>query len=488
MKAPDLPTATVTKIFTDNLTFGMKFEADEVDPDQLAYYGGWYADFELTVNKDVTFDANGTGDGWLSGRYEAWNNGNWVNVPISPVSLEADKPLKIMEFAANLLGQSGLKMTYEEILENVQNFDCGVFFDEEFLNANPDLKVTLELRMYNPADENETYTVGETYIFTLDDMRPALPTATVTEILTEDLTFARNFVADEVEPEQLAYYDKWYADFELTVNKDVTFYTGEDADTDGYLSGQYDEWSTNWVNVPFKAPVTLKANETLKIMATAAEQMGEPGLKYTYGEVYEVVKDFDCGAFFTADFLAANPDLEVKLELRMYNPADETESYVIGDTYVFTLDKVKPNLPTATVKEIENEDLTFAMNFVADEVEPEQLAYYDKWYADFELTVNKDVTFYTGEGSDGWLSGQYDEWSENWVNVPFNPYLEASRTFGCLRVASFAHLLRMLGRISGLSLTMPSISAARILRVLSFSYQQTPILLSQARPLPPMLR
>jgi len=92
----------------------------------------------------------------------------------------------------------------------------------------------------------------------------------------------------------------------------------------------------------------LKANETLKIMEYAAELMGEPGLKYTYKEVYEAVKDFDCGVFFTPEYLNANPDLKVTLELRMYNPADEAESYVIGETYVFTLGYVAYNVDTDT--------------------------------------------------------------------------------------------------------------------------------------------
>jgi len=164
---------------------------------------------------------------------------------------------------------------------------------------------------------------------------PDRPTATVTKLDNKALTFAMNFVADEVTEEQLAYYGDWFADFELTVNKDVTFNANGGAD--GFLSGQYDEWSKNWVNVPFEN-VTLKANEALKIMEYAAELMGEPGLKYTYGEVYEVVRDFNCGVFFTPEFLEANPDLEVTLELRMYNPEDESENYVIGETYVFTLE------------------------------------------------------------------------------------------------------------------------------------------------------
>ena len=162
--------------------------------------------------------------------------------------------------------------------------------------------------------------------------KPELPTATVTELKDTNLTFAMNFHADDAEPEQIAYYGDWYADFVLTVNKDVTFNANGGAD--GYLSGQYDEWPENWVNVPFK-DVTIKAGESLKIMEYASELMGKPGLKYTYGEVYEVVKDFDCGVYFTGEYLAKNPDLKVTLELRMYNPDNEEESYPIGEVYEF---------------------------------------------------------------------------------------------------------------------------------------------------------
>ncbi len=175
---------------------------------------------------------------------------------------------------------------------------------------------------------------------------PAMPTATVTQLENEDLTFALNFKADVATEEQLAYYGDWYADYVLTVNKDVTFHAGGTAD--GYLSGQYDAWSENWVNVPFE-DVTLKANEPLKIMEYAAELMGEAGLKLTYNDVYYFVKDFDCGVFFNDTFLSANPDLVVTLELRMYNPENESESCVIGETYTFG-----PEQPAATFTVSEN--------------------------------------------------------------------------------------------------------------------------------------
>lgn len=164
----NLPTATVTSIENGNLTFALNFKADEASAEQLEYYGDWYADFVLTINKDVTFNANGGADGYLSGQYDEWSE-NWVNVPLEDVTLKAGEPLKIMEYAAKLMNQSGLKFTYNEVYSIVKDFDCGVFFEEDFLAENPDLKVTLELRMYNNEDESESYAIGETYTFEIDE-------------------------------------------------------------------------------------------------------------------------------------------------------------------------------------------------------------------------------------------------------------------------------------------------------------------------------
>lgn len=162
--APELPTATVTELEKEDLTFALNFKADDASEAQLAYYGNWFADYVLTVNKDVTFNANGGADGYLSGQYKAYSE-NWVNVPFEDVTLKAGESIRIMEYAAKLLNQPGLKLTYNDVYGFVKDFNCGVFFEEEFLAKNPDFKVTLELRMYNPKDESESYVIGETYTF-----------------------------------------------------------------------------------------------------------------------------------------------------------------------------------------------------------------------------------------------------------------------------------------------------------------------------------
>ncbi len=172
-------------------------------------------------------------------------------------------------------------------------------------------------------------------------VRPELPTATVTEISKEkltagdapELTFALNFYANDYEYE---YYDEWFADFVLTANKTATFNANPNTGSDGYLAGQYDNFDTGWLPVP-DGDVVLKANEPFRIMAFAAEALEEPGLKFTYGMVKTFVKDFDCGIYFTPEFIAANPDLEVTLELRIYNNNNEEESYLIGESFEYYL-------------------------------------------------------------------------------------------------------------------------------------------------------
>ncbi len=444
----ELPTATVTELDVSTLPveldFALNFKADDITDAQAAKYANWYADYVLTVNKEVTFNANGGADGYLSGQYDAWSS-SWVSVPFEDATLEADTPIRVMETAAALMGQSGLKLTCYDIFTEVKDFDCGIFFTEEFKQANPDLEVTLELRIYNPEDESESYVIGETYTY-----RPvSLPTATVTELdvstLPVELDFALNFKADDITDAQAAVYANWYADYVLTVNKEVTFNANGTAD--GYLSGQYDAWSSSWVSVPFE-DATLEANTPIRVMETAAALMGQSGLKLTCYDIFTEVKDFDCGIFFTDEFKAANPDLEVTLELKIYNPENEEESYTIGRTYTY-----KPSdLPTATVTELDVTtlpvELDFALNFKVDEITEAQAAKYANWYADYVLTVNKEVTFNANGTADGYLSGQYDAWSSSWVSVPFeDATLEADTPIRVMETAA-----ALMGQ-SGLKLT-----------------------------------
>ncbi|MBE7019043.1 MAG: hypothetical protein E7413_04110, partial [Ruminococcaceae bacterium] len=320
------PTATVSSLNVGEitevpLTFAMNFKADPVTEAQLLAYGNWYADFELKVNKDVTFNLDGTADGYLAGQYDSWSPA-WVQVPKKDVTLAANTPLKIMETGAQTYGKPGLKYTCQEVFDRVKDFDCGVFFTQEFLEANPDLHVTLELRMYNPLNEAESYLIGETYEFTC-----TLPTTTVTVLNAEELglDYALNFSANEVTDGQLSAYADWKADYVLTVNKDLTL--NANGTKDAYLAGQYDEFGPEFVKMP-ATETAIAANEAVSVL-------GLYGANITFRDVVETVKDFDCGIKFSDSFLAANPDVEAKLELRLYHPSNNGAYYVIGESYTF---------------------------------------------------------------------------------------------------------------------------------------------------------
>ena len=139
--AVELPTATVTELDINaikekengtEVLFALNFKADEVTTEQFTHYKTWYADFELTVNKDVTFDNDAaTSDGYLSGSYVEFQNGIWLDVPFEPVTVEATKSFRIMDYAAKNL-HPGLKITYNEVCVFEKGFDCGVYFTQKF--------------------------------------------------------------------------------------------------------------------------------------------------------------------------------------------------------------------------------------------------------------------------------------------------------------------------------------------------------------------
>ena len=113
-----LPTATTSPLSESELraapglTYSLKFSADNISMAQFLAFSEWYADFELTVSDNVTFNAVGDSDGYLAGSYDSWQSGTWVSVPGKSVSVEAGKPLRIMEFGESLMSTNGLKTRF----------------------------------------------------------------------------------------------------------------------------------------------------------------------------------------------------------------------------------------------------------------------------------------------------------------------------------------------------------------------------------------
>jgi len=168
------------------------------------------------------------------------------------------------------------------------------------------------------------------------------------------VTFTMNFKAVEPTEEQFAYYKKWYADYVLTVNKDVK-------GTEGYLVGQYDKASADWIKIAVDTEdVVIKANEPFKVMYNLGAMINESSTYISYEDIINYVNDFDCGIYFTPEFLQSNPDLKVTLELRMYNLHDLTQNFRIGNAYNFYPLFVSQQPESVTVKAGETAQLSVA--------------------------------------------------------------------------------------------------------------------------------
>ena len=455
-----LPEAEVTDIrgsLTENdpdLTFALNFAikgyedfTDEYLEALFNAYGDYYVDYIITIegltSDSAVFNANSdTADGYLAGQYDAWSE-NWVTVPFEDVTLNNGESLYIMETAGRMLGQSGLRMTLQEIAEIVVDFDCGIFLTDDFLSKNPDMKLTLQLVVFDEDGEgniiDNNVLATKTY-YTTDAVD--LPEAQVTDITNPDLTFALNFQIKDVDNftekylnTLMAVYGEYYVDYVITIkglsDTEATFNANGGAD--GYLAGQYDAWSENWVTVPFD-DVTIANGDSLYIMETAASMLGKQGLRFKLWEIAEIVRDFDCGIFFEHEFLVANPEMEVVLELKIFREVNGEiiNSTTLAEDHFFTKDLVE--LPEAEVTDITNTvvdpDLTFALNFKIKDIDTFSeeylellMAVYGEYYVDYIITIegliDSEAVFNADGNADGYLAGQYDAWSENWVCVPF---------------------------------------------------------------------
>ena len=223
---PAFPEATVTPAENSELTFALNFGIKgvsivdgEIVLDEtilteeyilavLETYGRMYVDYRLTISglsdPSVTFNSDGNADGYLGGQYDAWSE-NWVYVPFENVVIENGKSLMIMELAAEMMGQPGLRQILEEIITVVIDFNCGVYFTPEFLEHNPDMVVTLELLVFNEDAEGNMIDVIEVAknVFTVPHVHAheavvTAPTCTEAGYTTYTCDCGDTYVADEV--------------------------------------------------------------------------------------------------------------------------------------------------------------------------------------------------------------------------------------------------------------------------------------------------
>ena len=327
-----------------DLTLAMDFKAkDTSEAAAQNAFGNYTTDFFITMSgmSGESFVGKGC---YLAGYYPSFNA--WVKIPLDGFTVENGKVYPVITSA-------GFDFKYTDICGTVGQFICGIYLTPAVLEANPDLKVDLTLGLAENKDAalNAEFFKVDNYIYDADDLQPVtLPEVVITDIkntLTDadpDLTFALNFaikdvgnLSEEYLEKLFAKYGDYYTDYVLTIsgltdpNGSVKF--NANGNGDGYLAGQYDAWSKSWVTVPF-SDVTIKNGQSFYIMEYAAELMGKGGLRFTLKEIAEIVQNFDCGVYFTPEFLAANPNLKVDLELKVFT--EDENGNKVGDISVAT--------------------------------------------------------------------------------------------------------------------------------------------------------
>ena len=325
-----------------DLTLAMDFKAkDTAETAAQNAFGNYTTDFFITMSG--MSQASFVGDGcYLAGYYPSFKA--WVKIPLDGFTVENGKVYPVITSA-------GFDFKYTDICGTVGQFICGIYLTPEVLAANPNLTVDLTLGLAENKDAalNAQFLKVDNYVYNVDNL-VTLPEVEITDIkstLTDadpDLTFALNFAikdADKLSKEYLeklfAKYGDYYTDYVLTIsgltdpNGSVKF--NANGNGDGYLAGQYDAWSKSWVTVPF-SDVTVTNGQSFYIMEYAAELMNKGGLRLTLKEIAEIVKNFDCGVYFTPEFLAANPNLKVELELKVFT--EDENGNKVGDISVAT--------------------------------------------------------------------------------------------------------------------------------------------------------
>lgn len=327
-----------------DLTLAMDFKAkDTAETAAQNAFGNYTTDFFITMSGMSGDSFVGKGC-YLAGYYPSFKA--WVKIPLDGFTVENGKVYPVITSA-------GFDFKYTDICGTVGQFICGIYLTPEVLAANPNLTVDLTLGLAENKDAalNAQFFKVDNYVYDADDLQPVtLPEVVITDIkstLTDadpDLTFALNFAIKDVDKLSKEYLEKlfakygdYYTDYVLTIsgltdpNGSVKF--NANGNGDGYLAGQYDAWSKSWVTVPF-SDVTVKNGQSFYIMEYAAELMGKGGLRFTLKEIAEIVQNFDCGVYFTPEFLAANPNLKVELELKVFT--EDESGNKVGDISVAT--------------------------------------------------------------------------------------------------------------------------------------------------------
>lgn len=235
-------------------------------------------------------------------------------------------------------------------------------------------------------------------------------------------------------------YKDWICDYVVYADKDIP--AGKI-----FLGGYYEAFNA-WVG--FENPVDVAANEQIPLLGSVA------GSPWTYENIVTGVGTFICGV---ADIDNALTGTTFTVELRLTNPDDANEYYVINST-AYTFKKQNPSdLPKATVTNLDVPeqnmyiipDITQGFEGGSDQMTKLDAAFtftaqddsttvannpYKDWLVDYYVSVNEKV-------EDGIiLAGAYGNWESGaWYgfNVPAGTYTEPVPLLGAMSTGGISN-------------------------------------------------
>ncbi len=143
---------------------------DTVEEAAANAYGQYLTDFRIKIEgiKNGSFVADK--DCYLAGYYPFF--GGWVKVNLDGMTIENGVGYPV------ITGVTEMPFTYETICDIVKSFICGIHLSDEVLQANPNLKVSLELGLAETQDKmldgTGFITVGDTYDYTAGELQEAV--------------------------------------------------------------------------------------------------------------------------------------------------------------------------------------------------------------------------------------------------------------------------------------------------------------------------
>lgn len=214
------------------------------------------------------------------------------------------------------------------------------------------------------------------------------------------LEILMNFKALETKEEAAAGgFGDWKTDFYVTVD-------GLETDTiiaDGcYLAGNYGEFG--WIVIP------MDGVEVVNGVANPIVSMYDPTLNYK--DICGSVKDFTAAIHVDPAILAANPNMTVKLELKMTNPVDETDTLVVGEPAVYDAQTLANGIAAQNMETgvcystlqaaLDEAQAGETVKLLADAVVSSKLILEDSITIDgngYSIVADENVTWYTIKGT-----------------------------------------------------------------------------------------